>query len=102
MRTYLLDDAAALRTKARPAAAPHPWERVAWATDSPLAQWSEREHDSIGTSVSLPAPHGEPNPPRTPAADDTPPITLLTLGCLAHAALVSGSLLFSVMRFLIG
>jgi len=101
MRTYLLDHAAPSRSRAR-TAAPYPWERAAWATDSPLTQWSEMERDWAGTSVSLPTPHREPNAPDVHPADEGPPITTLTLGCLVLAALVSGSLVFSLMRFLIG
>ena len=101
MRTYLLDHAASSHRKAR-TEAPYPWERAAWATDSPLAQWSEMERDWAGTSASLPAARSEQTVPDAPATDNTPPITMLTLGCLVLAALVSGSLAFSLMRFLIG
>ena len=101
MRTYLLDDAATSRSKAR-TAAPYPWERAAWATDSPLSQWSEMERDWAGTSMSLPASHREPSAPHAPGPDDAPPITMLTLGCLVLVAFVSGWLVFSLMRFLIG
>ena len=100
MRTYLLDDAASSHPHAR-TAAPYPWERAAWATDSPLAQWSEMERDWAGPSVSLPTTDREPNAPDAPATDNDPPITMLTLGCLVLSALVSGSLVFSLMRFLI-
>ena len=101
MRTYLLDDAATSSTKSR-TVAPYPWERTAWATDPPLAQWSEMERDWAGSSSSLPARHSAPNQPGAPATDSEPPITMLTLGCLVLAALISGSLVFSLMRLLIG
>lgn len=101
MRTYLLDDTATSHSKAR-TAAPYPWERAAWATDSPLAQWSEMERDWAGTSTSLTAMRSEPKTPHAAASDESPPITMLTLGCLVLAALVSGSLVFSLMRVLIG
>ena len=99
MRTYQLDDPAPANRVSR-TAAPPPWGSAAWATDSRLADWSEMQRDWIGAVPFAPsAPVGLQSPQREPEDE---PITLLTLGCLVLAALVSGTLVFSLMRVLVG
>ena len=99
MRTYHIDDRTPARRMTR-TTAPHPWGSAAWATDSRLAHWSEMERDWIGSAPFAP-PVLDQSMASTPAVEDEP-ITVLTLGCLVLAALVSGTLVFSLMRVLIG
>ena len=91
MRIHQIDDRTAAHRMTR-TTAPHPWGSAAWATDSRLAHWSEMERDWVGAT---------PFSPSAPAVEDEP-ITPLTLGCLVLAALVSGTLVVSLMRVLVG
>ena len=99
MRIHQIDDRTPAHRMTR-TAAPHPWGSAAWATDSRLAHWSEMERDWSGAVPFAPStPAGAK--PSARAVDDEP-ITPLTLGCLVLAALVSGTLVFSLMRVLVG
>ena len=99
MRTYQIYDRTPDHRMTRPTA-PHPWGSAAWATDSQLAHWSEMERDWVGAAPFAPSAPAGLTPSPLPA--EAKPITLLTLGCLVLAALVSGTLVFSLMRMLVG
>ena len=101
MRTFQIDDRTPANRMSR-TTAPHPGGSAAWATDSRLAHWSEMERDWIGAAPFVPSAPAPARSQALPPATENEPITLLTLGCLVLAALVSGTLVFSLMRVLVG
>lgn len=98
MRTHQTDDRIPARRVTR-TTAPHPWASAAWATDSRLANWPEMDQDGIDPAPS--APVAAPGSSGSTLVEEDKPITAITLGCLVLAALVSGTLVFSLMRVLL-
>lgn len=93
MRTYKL---LVCEPPARHASAPAR-ASPAWTQDSRLADWAEMERDWGGARHSVPAEHAGPVP-----LEPDEPMSMLMLGCLVLASLLSGLLVFSLMHTFVG